>query len=57
MNFFQLKKSNEKPKVKCEKISVVTREPNPGPLALATGTLTTELRQTTTSKIYIYTVQ
>ena len=38
-----------KAKVKCEKISVVPRKSNPGPLALATSALVTELRQLTTS--------
>ncbi len=38
-------------KAKYEKILVVAEESNPGPLALATSALTTELRQPTTSLV------
>ncbi len=50
----------KKVKEKCEAILIVAGESNPGPLALATSALTTEIRQPTTSKIftfYIYTVE
>ncbi len=53
MNFFKLKGSKEKKsKGKVWKISVVTGELNPGPLALANCALATELQQPTTSKTF-----
>ncbi len=59
---FSLKRVWKKSEEKCEQILVVAGESTqePGPLALATSALTTELRQPTTSKtftFYLYTVE
>ncbi len=55
-----IKGSGKKAKEKCEKILVVAGDSNPGPQALATSALTTELRQPSTSKtltFFLYTVE
>ncbi len=59
-NHSHLKGSKEKLRQNVKKTSVITRESEPGPLALATSALATELRQPTTSKtltFYLYTVE
>ncbi len=49
-----LKGSREKQRQNVKKILVVAGESNPGPLALATSALTTELQQPTTSMTFTF---
>ncbi len=57
---FHLKGSGKKQRKNVKKILVVAGELNPGPMALATSALTTELRQPMACKtftFYLYTVE
>ncbi len=54
MKLSHLKGSGKKAKENVKKILVVAGDSNPGPLALATSALTTELRQPLTSKTFTF---